>query len=74
MVNGDNIPCILFVTKWNLVENNYNDKAITENELDEFCMKYDNVIGWINVSSKTGYQIKKAMDLMINRIVMDKYR
>jgi len=69
--NGDNIPVVLFANKWDLVEENESNRAVSDEELDNFC--HDNhFVGWFTTSAKTGLNIKKGMNFIITKVMKNK--
>jgi len=69
--NGDNIPVVLFANKWDLVEENEANRAITDDELDTFCQQ-NHYVGWFTTSAKTGLNIKKGMNFIITKVMKNK--
>lgn len=69
--NGDNIPVVLFANKWDLVEEKPDLKAVSDDELDEFCHEH-HFIGWFTTSAKTGLHVKKGMNFVITKIMKNK--
>jgi len=69
--NEDNIPVVLFANKWDLIEENPKLRKVSDRELDEFC--HDNgFIGWFSTSARSGLNVRKGMNFMINKIIENK--
>lgn len=73
--NGDNIPVVLFANKWDLVDGDgaTMERCHTDQELDDFC-RQNNFIGWFSTSAKTGLNIRKGMNFVINEIVENRHK
>jgi len=68
--NGDSVPVLLFANKWDLMEVREN-KASSGTILDNFCRKH-NFDAWFRTSAKTGQNISKGMNFLINKILENK--
>ena len=70
--NGEVVPCVLFVNKWDLITDTNYPQMFSEKELDEFC-ETNKFIGWFSVSAKTGLNIKKGINFTVSKIVERQY-
>jgi len=70
--NGDSVPVLLFANKWDLMEGREN-KASSNTILDNFSRKH-NFDGWFRTSAKTGQNISKGMNFLINKILENKHK
>lgn len=61
----------MLANKWDMIENDDNERQIDEKELDEICLKYG-LCGYFSCSAKTPYNIKKSVDFLINKILKSK--
>jgi len=69
--NGDSVPVLLFANKWDLMEERENITS-SNTILDNFSRKH-NFDGWFRTSAKTGHNISKGMNFMINKILENKH-
>eukprot|EP01083_Nonionella_stella_P093302 261443_1 len=66
--NGDNIPVVLFANKWDLVDENEENRKVSDDELDDFCHE-NHYVGWFTTSAKTGLNVKKGMNFIITKVM-----
>eukprot|EP00483_Globobulimina_turgida_P002254 UN02256 len=66
--NGDNIPVVLFANKWDLVDENDQNRTVSDDELDDFCHE-NHYVGWFTTSAKTGLNVKKGMNFIITKVM-----
>eukprot|EP01083_Nonionella_stella_P066291 174436_1 len=66
--NGDNIPVVLFANKWDLVDENEQNRSVSDDELDDFCHE-NHYVGWFTTSAKTGLNVKKGMNFIITKVM-----
>jgi len=66
--NGDNIPVVLFANKWDLVDENEQNRTVSDDELDDFCHE-NHYVGWFTTSAKTGLNVKKGMNFIITKVM-----
>jgi len=64
--NYGNIPTLILGTKSDIT--NLNDYSFLNEYISEIRKYYKNIIGYFNVSSKTGYNIKRVFDYLIKYI------
>ena len=61
-----NISAIILGTKCDIID--HNDCKVVDEVILEIVRKHKNVIGYLKTSSKTGYNIKKAFNFLLERI------
>lgn len=73
--NSEPIPVILFVNKWDLIEDgscDVNEKAF-ERELEEFVEAHG-FIGWFSTSARSGRNIKEGFIYLVSEVVGNRKR
>ncbi|MHA1670321.1 MAG: Rab family GTPase [Promethearchaeota archaeon] len=60
------MPTLILGTKYDVV--NSNMIAIIDNHLNNIINKSHMLIDYLKISSKTGYNVKEAFDILINRL------
>ncbi|UCC19519.1 MAG: GTP-binding protein [Promethearchaeota archaeon] len=63
--NG-NISAFIIGTKCDMID--LNDCKVLDDYISNIGKKYSNTIGYLKISSKTGYNVKEAFNSLINRI------
>ncbi|MFX1601446.1 MAG: Rab family GTPase [Promethearchaeota archaeon] len=61
-----NISAFILGTKCDIID--LNDCKIFDEYILEMIRKYNNIIGYLKISSKTGYNVKKAFDSLVKCI------
>jgi GTPase SAR1 family protein len=61
-----NISAFILGTKCDIIDDN--DCKIIDEIMLEIGRKYNNIIGYLKTSSKTGYNVKKAFNSILERI------
>ena len=61
------VSSVLFVNKWDLMKPNNNNQTVTENKLDNLRIHYG-MIRWFSISAKSGLNVRKGMNFMINKL------
>ncbi|MFX1302820.1 MAG: Rab family GTPase [Promethearchaeota archaeon] len=61
-----NTSAFILGTKCDTID--LNDCKVFDDYISEIVNKYDNIIGYLKISSKTGYNVKKAFNSLIQRI------
>ena len=64
--NNGNISAFIIGTKCDLID--INDCKVFDDFILEIIKKYNNIIGYLKISSKTGYNVKKAFIYLLERI------
>jgi small GTP-binding protein len=61
-----NISTFILGTKYDIIS--LNDCNVFDDYISDIIKKYDNIVGYLKISSKTGYNVKNAFDLLIKKI------
>ncbi|MFX1313348.1 MAG: ADP-ribosylation factor-like protein [Promethearchaeota archaeon] len=64
--NNGNIPALILGNKSDQI--NYNNHKYFDDYVIDLTKKYNNIIGYLRISSKTGYNVKKAFDEFIEKL------
>jgi len=65
-LNKYGISTFILGTKCDIID--LNDCKVFDELISVMVKKYHNVIGYLKISSKTGYNVKKAFDFLLERI------
>ncbi len=66
LAHNGNISVFILGTKFDLI--NHDDCKIFDEFILEIIRKYDNIIGYLKISSKSGYNVKNAFDSLLKKI------
>lgn len=61
-----NTSAFILGTKCDIIE--LNDCKVFDEHISEIVSKYDNIIGYLKISSKTGYNVNRAFSSLLERI------
>ncbi len=66
LAQNGNISVFILGTKCDVID--LDDSKIFDDYIIEIGRRYDNIVGYLKISSKTGYNVKKAFDSLIKKI------
>ncbi|MFW9972618.1 MAG: Rab family GTPase [Candidatus Odinarchaeota archaeon] len=61
-----NISTFLIGNKYDMT--NHENCRVFDDYISEFVTKYKNIVGYLKISSKTGYNVKNAFDSLLKKI------
>ncbi len=66
LTQNGNISAFILGTKCDIID--YDDCKVFDEYISEIVRKYNNIVGYLKISSKTGYNVKNAFDSLLKKI------
>eukprot|EP01126_Amoeba_proteus_P048837 TRINITY_DN566_c0_g1_i1.p1 TRINITY_DN566_c0_g1~~TRINITY_DN566_c0_g1_i1.p1 ORF type:complete len:220 (-),score=29.37 TRINITY_DN566_c0_g1_i1:326-985(-) len=64
-----NVPTLIIGNKIDLVKQNSTLMAVSEQQMDEICNQYENVIGWQLTSAREDENINESIKMLLDKIM-----
>eukprot|EP01126_Amoeba_proteus_P048853 TRINITY_DN566_c0_g1_i4.p1 TRINITY_DN566_c0_g1~~TRINITY_DN566_c0_g1_i4.p1 ORF type:complete len:201 (-),score=20.65 TRINITY_DN566_c0_g1_i4:189-791(-) len=64
-----NVPTLIVGNKIDLVKQNSTLMAVSEQQMDEICNQYENVIGWQLTSAREDENINESIKMLLDKIM-----
>ncbi|MFX1378522.1 MAG: Rab family GTPase [Promethearchaeota archaeon] len=66
LAQNGNISAFILGTKCDMID--LEDCKVFDKYISEIVKKYDNIVGYLKISSKTGYNVENAFDSLLKKI------